>query len=955
MTDGVRAALEETYEQEAGDVSPIELVASARAQLPDDVDPSEIKAVAEEIVGEGSDSDGDDPPVAEWSGRELYPAALQERDWWVNWVLAVPFGEDGDPDFEATATKQPVAPYQTGHAKPVRWHAGLDDDEHPSTAFDDVERWAGISTNTDVESHERVLSDEVGVGIIIPVGNDSQNPITLLDWDDVRDPETGEVHPVCAEALGQLGGFAEISQSGEGIHQFVFGEIPGGFSKFLRHIDDEPFVGDSLPMLEMYSSGRLTAMTGRHVDGCGDDVVEGQQMIDYLCWRFGTWDNNAEGTPTDPFGRESDGDSDHETPDHDDVGEALRDAVAYDGDDPEDWDIPDDEPLEYHAVLRAREREPDMVNTANWELLGYAAAFAAANGISKDQLLADLESHDRPGYEFDERKARKEVRGVFRKADNGGYEPPSTSTLVQRGILPDRYAPAESPPPSSDDCLTTDGGVAATADGEVADESESPPEPDSPDEADGSDDEDDPWESWQNIRTMFRNADNSDERATPRFESAMRLHRQESFANLQENEVLYCYNSETGIYEANGKQVVRQRLTNNLEEQYRGHTMSEVMDHIRGRNTMSQTEMGGPDGLIAAQNCVIDLHDECRRDHSPEFMFQSRLGADFDPDADCPQWRAFLNDSVPSEVDRKKLQEFAGYCLHHWDLPYHKALFLVGPTASGKSTFLDTINELLGDDTVSSLTPQQLTSERFAPAELFGKWANIRNDIPKATVENTGMFKEVVAGDPMKAEKKNKDPFFFNPTAKHLFSANQLPEMDVDDEAFFRRVLLVAFPETVPEPERDKHLDDKLRDELSGILNWAIEGLQRLLGNGQFTGDKSPAHTRETWSKWGDSVKRFAQHAIADGDDDIPKSMLYAAYLQYCREESIPTDTQNMMTRQLKMEGFDDGRAYVDGDRQRVFHNIAWTSRGQQLLDAAQSNGDSRDDDTRNSGISSFD
>jgi putative DNA primase/helicase len=393
-------------------------------------------------------------------------------------------------------------------------------------------------------------------------------------------------------------------------------------------------------------------------------------------------------------------------------------------------------------------------------------------------------------------------------------------------------------------------------------------------------------------------------------------------------------------------------LTNGLEEQYRAQCWSEVEDHIRGRNTLPQDEMGGPEGKIAAQNCVIDLKEECRRDHSSEFQFLSRLGCEFDPDAECPRWKAFLQSSVSSEVDRMKLQEFAGYCLHHWDLPYHKSLFLVGPTASGKSTFLDTINAMLGDDTVASLTPQQLTTERFAPAELYGKWANIRNDIPKSTVENTGMFKELIAGDPMKAEEKNKDPFFFNPTAKHLFSANQLPEMEVDDEAFFRRVLLVAFPETVPEPERDKHLDDKLQDELPGILNWAIEGLQRLLGNGSFTGDKSPGHTRETWSKWGDSVKRFAQTAIDEGDESIPKAKLYSAYLQYCREESIPTDTQNMMTRQLKKEGFSDGRAYVDGQQQRVFTNITWTGRGQQLIDAAMSDDDS--DDGSATGLDSF-
>jgi P4 family phage/plasmid primase-like protien len=935
MSDELRDILEQQL-RHMSDPSPMELVGPIAGDLPDGVGVAEAKAVAEELC--------DTTPEAHPSGKTLYPDALQAREWWVNWVLALPFDDEGEIDTDAKPTKQPVAPYDNGHAKPTRWHAGLSDDEHPSTAFETVNNWEGLSVNVDIESHERVLSDELGVGIIIPVGGGEGQQVTLLDWDDVRDPETGDVHPVCADALERCDGFAEISQSGEGIHQFVFGEIPAGMAKFLRHIDDEPFVGDDLPMIEMYNSGRLTAMTGTHVEGAGEDVVEGQDLIDDLCWRFGTADNNNEGTPTDPFA--SDRADQPDTPSHEAVGDELREAVAYDADDPAEWDIPEDEPLDYHAVLRAREREPEMVNTANWELLGYAAALAADNDIPKDQLIEDLRSHDRPGYEFDESKARKETRGVFRKAEAGGYEPPSRETLVERGILPKEYDPAYTEPPASSvdspETAETDGGTAVEDGGEeTSDDVTSQPVESA-------------YAGWKDIRSKFREAENAEERAGPRFDAAMKLHTDHSFANLQENEQLYVYDPDKGIYEDDGTQLIRSQLTQGLEEQYRGHTMSEVEDHIRGRNTMSQDEMGGPSGMIAARNCVIDLDEETRRDHKPKFMFQSRLGCEFEPDAECPQWRAFLDDAVPNDTQRRKLQEFAGYCLHHWDLPYHKALFLVGPTASGKSTFLDTINRLLGDGTVASLTPQQLTSERFGPAELFGKWANIRNDIPKSTVKNTGMFKELIAGDPMKAERKNKDPFFFNPTAKHLFSANQLPEMETDDEAFFRRILLVPFPETVPEPERDKHLDDKLQAELPGILNWAVAGLQRLLGQGGFTGDRSPAHTRETWSKWGDSVSRFAKAAIEEGDEDIPKAMVYAAYLQYCREESIPSDTQHAMTRQLKQEGYRDGKAHVNGKQERCFYGVSWTGRGEELLNAAQSDDDGGDGG-RATGLTSFD
>ena len=207
------------------------------------------------------------------SGRVFYPDVLKARDWWVNWVLAVRHDDmaDGTPAEDAKATKQPVAPYDNGSAKPCKWNSGIPEDEHPRTAFEKVKKWDGWVVGTDVPAPERVISDEIGIGIILPVGGGDGRQVTLLDWDDVRIPETGEIHPVCAKALKQAGGYAEISQSGEGIHQFVFGEIPGGLSKFLRHIDDEPFVGEDKPMVEMYSSGRLTAMTGRHVQVVTDE------------------------------------------------------------------------------------------------------------------------------------------------------------------------------------------------------------------------------------------------------------------------------------------------------------------------------------------------------------------------------------------------------------------------------------------------------------------------------------------------------------------------------------------------------------------------------------------------------------------------------------------------------------------------------------------------------------
>lgn len=456
---------------------------------------------------------------------------------------------------------------------------------------------------------------------------------------------------------------------------------------------------------------------------------------------------------------------------------------------------------------------------------------------------------------------------------------------------------------------------------------------------------------WNGVYEQYANAGNSDDKKPARFAATELLSDEHHWGNLEENDVLYAYDDDTGIYEPTGEKRVRELLVSNLREEYAKNEKTEILDQLRGRHTVSQSEMGGPTYYVPVRNGVLDVEPPglTLEEHDPSHRFLGAVNVEYNADADCPQFRAFLNDVVQTDGQRKKLQEYAGYTLMHWGLPHHKALFLVGPTASGKSTFLDAIRGVLGENTVVSLTPQELTGERFAGAELFQSWANFRNDIPSSLIEDTGAFKEITAGDSIKAEQKFKDPFRFEPTAKHLFSANQLPDAETDDEAFYRRVLLVPFPSTVPRTERDPHLDEKLQSEQSGILNWMLEGLQRLIQQGQFTNDRTPGETQRTWEKWGNTVDRFREICLEKTDGaELSKQTAYHAYHAFCEGENLPAETQHKMTRRLKKEGIADGRATIDGKQERVFVGVQLTGRGESYLD-------DNDERSQNSGIRHFD
>jgi putative DNA primase/helicase len=174
--------------------------------------------------------------------------------------------------------------------------------------------------------------------------------------------------------------------------------------------------------------------------------------------------------------------------------------------------------------------------------------------------------------------------------------------------------------------------------------------------------------------------------------------------------------------------------------------------------------------------------------------------------------------------------------------------------------------------------------------ELYESWLNVSADIPSDMIENLGTFKMLVGKDRVAAEMKGvQEKVKFIPTTKHVFSANQLPEVYDADDAFWRRILIVPFPETIPRDERMDNFDEKLlEDEVSGILNWILEGYKRLLEEGGFTADRTPDETKKLWMSWSTSVIRFYARCLRDDfESSEPVGDVYDAYTAFCKDEGL--------------------------------------------------------------------
>ena len=327
---------------------------------------------------------------------------------------------------------------------------------------------------------------------------------------------------------------------------------------------------------------------------------------------------------------------------------------------------------------------------------------------------------------------------------------------------------------------------------------------------------------------------------------------------------------------------------------------SEVLSYL---DVLIQAETKPADAdKIAFANGIYDLQTGKLSQFTPDVVITNRIDWDYDPSC-----RSEIADKTlrkladGNEEIYMLLEEAIGYCFYRRN-ELRKCFILTGDKSNGKSTYLDMLSTLLGPQNTSALDLSEL-GERFKTAELFGKLANIGDDIGDEFIANPAIFKKLVSGDRITVERKGQDPFDFASYAKLLFSANSIPRIKDKTGAVLDRLVIVPFNHVFSKEDQDfdPYIKYKLRspEVMSHLINVGLAGLQRVLENQSFTIPRTVEKELEEYAVANNPILGFFDE-VEEGDIvNQPTSEVFEEYMAYAIKANVKPLSQNEFTRQV--------------------------------------------------------
>lgn len=332
--------------------------------------------------------------------------------------------------------------------------------------------------------------------------------------------------------------------------------------------------------------------------------------------------------------------------------------------------------------------------------------------------------------------------------------------------------------------------------------------------------------------------------------------------------------------------------------------------------------------MIAFNNGLYNIVDDSFVAFTPEHIITNKIRWDYNPEAYSELADKTLNKiACDDPAIRALLEEAIGYCFYRRN-ELGKAFILIGDKSNGKSTFLSMVQTLLGEENIASLDLKEL-GDRFKTAEMFGKLANIGDDIGDEFIANPAIFKKLVTGERVSAERKGQNPFEFNNYSKLLFSANNIPRIKDKTGAVQRRLTIIPFNATFSkaDPDFKPYIKHELKSDevMEYLINLGIAGLKRVLTNRAFTISAKVQAAMDEYEENNNPILGFFKEC-EDEEFQIenePTNKVYRRYQEYCLANSFQPmssiEFSKQVNRILNMKVIDKK---ISGKKYRIFVRV---------------------------------
>lgn len=324
--------------------------------------------------------------------------------------------------------------------------------------------------------------------------------------------------------------------------------------------------------------------------------------------------------------------------------------------------------------------------------------------------------------------------------------------------------------------------------------------------------------------------------------------------------------------------------------------------------------------VICFNNCVLDVYTGKVSKFSKENHVLYQLDYDYNPDAKCPLWIKFINQMLPNKKVQMVVQEILA-------LPYvdrrqakiEKMFLFCGKGANGKSVIYDIMNDILGQQNVQTFDLSVLVNgddSKWNIDAINHSMLNYCSEIDKKTICSS-RIKSLISGEGITACQKGQKPYTARDMPFIIGNVNELPHTTDNTYGFFRRIMVIPFSITIPKGKEDLRLHDKLKEELPGILNWILEGRQRLVKNGyRFTQSKIINDATYWYERNSNPAVTFMMDegysvnpsTPEDEPENITPTELYERYTDYCKRTLTLIVNSDTFTKTLINKGYRDPR-----------------------------------------------